>query len=200
MLYTPVPGTPLFTEMNEQGRMLENVDLADIHGQDRFNFQHAAISREDSKRWLDWAFRRDFELNGPSIYRICRTTLEGWLRYKNDPDPRVRERFAREAKSLREGYAAALWAMEKHLRRTNESVSESIRALRKQVAEEFGWMSSAVSRALGPVLLWSARREERRLLAGKTYEPRTIIERRNWSLPVVPLAPPFTAQEQPSGS
>ncbi len=24
---------------------------------------------------LDWAFRRDFERNGPSIYRICRTTL-----------------------------------------------------------------------------------------------------------------------------
>ena len=93
MLYTPVPGTPLFAEMTEQGRMLEGVDLADIHGQDQFNFRHAAISREDSKRWLDWAFRRDFELNGPSIYRICRTTLEGWLRYKNDPDPRVRARF-----------------------------------------------------------------------------------------------------------
>ncbi len=117
MLYTPVPGTPLFAEMTEQGRMLENVDLADIHGQDQFNFKHAAISREDSKRWLDWAFRRDFELNGPSIYRICRTTLEGWLRYKNDPDARVRARFAFEARSLRDGYAAALWAMERHLRR-----------------------------------------------------------------------------------
>jgi len=66
MLYTPVPGTPLFHEMQEQGRMLEGVDLADIHGQDRFNFKHAAISREDSKRFLDWAFRRDFERNGPA--------------------------------------------------------------------------------------------------------------------------------------
>ena len=123
MLYTPVPGTPLFAEMTEQGRMLEGVDLADIHGQDQFNFQHAAISREDSKRFLDWAFRRDFERNGPSIYRICRTTLEGWLRYKNDPDPRVRARFAWEARPLQDGYAAALWAMEKHLRRTNPAVS-----------------------------------------------------------------------------
>ena len=75
MLYTPVPGTPLFAEMTEAGRMLEGVNLADIHGQHRFNFRHAAISREDSKRFLDSAFRRDFERNGPSIYRICRTTL-----------------------------------------------------------------------------------------------------------------------------
>ena len=169
--------------------MLEGVDLADIHGQDKFNFQHAAISRDDSKRLLDWAFRRDFERNGPSIYRICRTTLEGWLRYKNDPDPRVRARFAWEARSLRDGYAAALWAMEKHLRRANAAVAEKIRALRKDVGREFGLFSRVVSRAIGPVLLWSARREEKRLAAGGTYEPETIIERRNWTLPV-PLESP----------
>ena len=46
MLYTPVPGTPLFFEMKEQGRMLPGVNLADIHGQHEFNFAHAAISRE----------------------------------------------------------------------------------------------------------------------------------------------------------
>ncbi len=181
MLYTPVPGTPLFHEMTEQGRMLEGVDLADIHGQDQFNFRHAAISREDSKRWLDFAFRRDFEINGPSIYRICRTTFEGWRRYKNDPDARVRARFTWEARSLRDGYAAALWAMEKHLKGVNDAVSQQIRQLRKEVGSEFGFNSRMLSRAIGPVLLWFARREERRLAAGVTYEPPTIIERTNWT-------------------
>jgi radical SAM superfamily enzyme YgiQ (UPF0313 family) len=180
MLYTPVPGTPLYAEMSAEKRMLADVDLADIHGQHQFNFQHAAISREDSKRFLDQAFRRDFERNGPSIYRICRTTLEGWRRYKNDADPRVRARFQWEARALRDGYAAALWAMEKHLGRTNAAVAERVRALRKEVAREFGLVTNVVSRALGPVLLWSARREERRLAAGQTYEPATIVERRNW--------------------
>jgi hypothetical protein len=180
MLYTPVPGTPLFAEMTQQGRMLEGVNLADIHGQHAFNFQHAAISREQSKEFLDWAFRRDFERNGPSIYRICRTTLDGWLRYKNDPDARVRARFAWEARSLKDGYAFALWAMEKHLRRKNPEVSAKIRALRKEVGREFGWVSRMLTLAVGPVLLWSARREERRLQAGGTYDPQTIIERRNW--------------------
>jgi len=181
MLYTPVPGTPLFFEMQEHGRMLDGVDLADIHGQGQFNFQHAAISRQDSKRFLDWAFRRDFERNGPSIYRICRTTLEGWLRYKNDPDLRVRARFAREARSLRDGYAGALWAMEHHLGGSNAAVAEQIRNLRLEVEREFGLFSRLLGRALGPVMLRSARREERRLAGGWTYEPRTIIERRNWT-------------------
>jgi radical SAM superfamily enzyme YgiQ (UPF0313 family) len=194
MLYTPVPGTPLYFEMQKQGRMLEGVDLADIHGQDQFNFQHAAISREDSKRWLDWAFRRDYERNGPSIYRICRTTFDGWMRYRNDPDPRVRARFSFEARALRDGYAAALWAMEKHLQQSNTVVSQRIRSLRKEIGREFGLLSRVVTRALGPVLLWSTRREERRLAAGRTYEPRTIVERRNWE----GSAPPAPAVAQPA--
>ncbi len=181
MLYTPVPGTPLFAEMSQQGRMLDGVDLADIHGQHAFNFQHAAISRDDSKRFLDGAFRRDFERNGPSIYRICRTTLEGWRRYRNDPDLRVRARFGWEARSLRDGYAAALWAMEKHLRGANVAMSEKVRGLRQEIGREFGLMSRMLTRILGPVLLWSTKREERRLAAGQTYEPRTIVERRNWT-------------------
>ena len=52
MLYTPVPGTPLYFEMKEQGRMLPDVNLADIHGQAEFNFTHAAISREFGFLWM----------------------------------------------------------------------------------------------------------------------------------------------------
>jgi len=180
MLYTPVPGTPLHAEMAEQGRMLESIEYADIHGQDKFNFKHAAISREDSKRFLDWAFWRDFERNGPSLYRMSRTLLEGWKRYKNDPDARVRERFTRDAEKLRTAYNAALWAMEREFRKVNREVSDQIRGLRKEIDAEFGGVARIASRVAGPVLWWTTRREQRRLAAGKTYEPPTIIERTNW--------------------
>jgi hypothetical protein len=180
MLYTPVPGTPLYFQMKEEGRMLDGVELADIHGQHAFNFQHAAISREDSKRWLDFAFRRDFERNGPSIYRICRTTLEGWKRYKHDPDARVQARFAWEARSLGDGYAAALWAMERHMRSSSPDLAAKIRALRQEIGREFGLMSRIATAALAPLLCYTTRREEKRLAAGQTYEPAPITERRNW--------------------
>ena len=32
MLYTPVPGIPLYQQMTEQGRMLDDVELADVGG------------------------------------------------------------------------------------------------------------------------------------------------------------------------
>ena len=181
MLYTPVPGTPLYAEMREQGRMLDSVDLADIHGQVKFNFKHAAISRDDSQRFLDFAFWHDFERNGPSLYRMCETMLKGWKRYRDYPDSRVRERFEREIVKLRSGYNAALWAMEHQFRSINSSVSEQIQSLRKKVEKEFGVSALFSSHILGPFMLWMARREERRLAAGKTYEPPTFVERTNWA-------------------
>ncbi len=181
MLYTPVPGTPLFKEMSEQGRMLDDVDLADIHGQYKFNFEHAAISREESKQLLDWAFNLDFLRNGPSLYRIWRTTLDGWKRYKDHPEPRVRERFEWEARQLKVAASACLWAMERNFRKTNEAVQGRMRELRKEIEREFGLLARAASAFAGPLLLWTSRREERRLERGVTYEPSTIIERRNWA-------------------
>jgi radical SAM superfamily enzyme YgiQ (UPF0313 family) len=180
MLYTPVPGTPLYQEMAEQGRLLPDIDFADVHGQYKFNFRHAAISREDSKRFLDWAFWRDFEKNGPSLYRMCQTMLQGWRRYKDYPDPRVRERFEREVKKLSSAYNAALWVMEKEFKKVNRSVSERIHKLRREVEKEFPIVARLTAASLGPILLWSTRREENRLAKGRTYEPPTFVERRNW--------------------
>jgi radical SAM superfamily enzyme YgiQ (UPF0313 family) len=180
MLYTPVPGTPLYQEMADQGRLLTDVDPADIHGQYKFNFRHAAISRDDSKRFLDWAFWRDFESNGPSLYRMCQTMLQGWQRYKDYPDPRVRERFTREAKKLSSAYNAALWVMEREFKKVNRSVSERIHQLRREVEKEFPVIARLTAASLGPILLWSTRREENRLASGRTYEPPTFVERRNW--------------------
>jgi len=180
MLYTPVPGTPLYQEMSEQGRLLQDVDPADIHGQYKFNFQHVAITRDDSKRFLDWAFWRDFERNGPSLYRMCQTMLQGWRRYKDYPDPRVRERFGREVNKLSSAYNAALWAMERQFKKINRRVSEQIHSLRREIESEFPVMTRVTTALLGPVLLWTTRREERRLASGKTYEPPTFVERSNW--------------------
>ena len=181
MLYTPVPGTPLYKQIESEGRLLKDVDLADIHGQDKFNFVHAAISREQSKRFLDWAFWRDFEKNGPSLFRMCKTFFEGWKRYKNFPDKRVVRRFADELLAVSTVYNATLWVMEKKFKNINPEVSKQIRALRLEIESEFGMRARLTRMALAPVLWWTSTREERQLAQGKTYEPPTVIERSNWA-------------------
>ena len=181
MLYTPVPGTPLYKEMKEEGRLID-VNLAEIHGQYKFNFEHAAISRDDSKQFLDQAFQLDYDTNGPSFFRICRTTLDGFRRYRNHQEKRVRERCAREAIVLRTIYTGALWAMEHRLRKENARIADEVHALRLEIARECGGFLTSLSAWLfGPFALWSTKREEKRIADGTTYEPPVFIERSNWA-------------------
>lgn len=181
MLYTPLPGTPFYQQVLEEGRILEDLNIADAHGQWKFNWRHPYISRDESKDLLDDAFRRDFELNGPSLFRLCRTTFEGWKRYRSHSEQRVRQRFEREARTLRTYWTGLLWAMERHLKPTSAAISERANELRKEITRECGAFSTMTSTwLLGPLFLWSTWREQRRLRRGITYEPRTFIERRNW--------------------
>jgi len=89
--------------------------------------------------------------------------------------------------------------MEHHLRATNPTVAEQIRVVRQEIGREFGLLSRVITSVVGPYLYWTARREQRRLAEGMTYEPPTIIERRNWTLPevldgTVPAVPELATQ------
>ena len=92
----------------------------------------------------------------------------------------MRARFANDAAKLRNGYGAALWAMERYLRRSNADVSGRIGLLRRDIERELGGFSAAIDRSGRPVLLWSARREAALYPAGRPLEPRTFVDRRNW--------------------
>jgi hypothetical protein len=177
MLYTPMPGTPLYRDVAAQGRLLADVNLADVHGQFAFNFTHPAITRAESKTLLDAAFRADYERNGPSLFRLMRTMFERHRLYGDDPDPRVRTRVARGAAQLRGGYAAALWAMERYLRRGNPAVSAKIASLRAELHRDFGVRSRLAAACGGPLLYLSARRDAWRHPQGRRLEPRTFVER-----------------------
>lgn len=178
MLYTPMPGTPLYAETAAAGKLLDGVSIGDIHGQYQFNFRHPHIAPEESKLWLDRAFRLDYERNGPSLFRLIRTTWQRFERYGADADARVRARLAHDAAKLRGGYAAALWAMEHYLKGSNPAMGEQIRDVRMRIERTAGGWARAASTSLGPLLLWTSRREARRHPLGRPMEPRTFIDRR----------------------
>jgi len=178
MLYTPLPGTPLHDRAVAEGSFLHDVAYADMHGQFAFNFRHPGIPGERSKELLDWAFRLDYEKNGPSIFRFFRTTLAGWRRYLDHPDRRVRRRFRRELRLYRYVMDAGLRTMEHRLALDGDrAVREGVSSLRQQLATEYGPVGSWVGAAAAPILFGASILEELRLARGWTYEPRPMIER-----------------------
>jgi radical SAM superfamily enzyme YgiQ (UPF0313 family) len=181
MLYIPFPGTPLYEEKLKNNTLLTDMDPADNHGQYRFAFRHPHISGEQSEEFLLQAFRTDFEMNGPSILRVASTLLKGWRRYKNHPDARIRARFQWEAKSLRSFCSGLLWAIEHYFKKTNQRVAEQALSLRCQIKQELGIRNYALNMILGRFLLATIRQEDRRLSKGMTLEPRSFVDRKNWT-------------------
>jgi hypothetical protein len=177
MLYTPIPGTPLFAQ-HEQNETLLNrgeISIADIHGQLKFNFHHPHIQNGQETDYLLQAFQRDFEVNGPSVIRIVRTNLRAWIRYQHHPDPRIRARFAHEASNLPVKYAGVLWATRRAYRHDARLVGE-ISQLLDELYHQFGWRSRFAAPMAGRYLFHCLQREQQRLAQGWTYEPPTFYE------------------------
>ena len=177
MLYTPIPGTPLFAELEAKGSLkgLADVPIGDIHGQHIFNYHHPHIQDGQETEFLLRAFRRDFEVNGPSVVRIIRTVLYGWLRYKNHPNARIRARFAHEASNLPVRYAGVLWATRQYYRHDPQRVAQ-IDGILAELHREFGWRSRLAAPVAGRYLYHMLKRQERVLKDGWTYEPPIFYE------------------------
>ncbi|MBW1838183.1 MAG: cobalamin-dependent protein, partial [Deltaproteobacteria bacterium] len=178
MLYTPNPGTPLYEQHRKDGTLLPEAEfpVADAHGQYRFNYRHRHIHDGLEEQFLIDAFRRDFEVNGPSLARMIRTLLNGWQRYRNHPDKSIRNRFAWEIKPLRTTHAAAVWAMKKWYR-NNESIAKKMDSLLGDIYKALGWKTRMIAPLIGRALFTTLKKEEKRLADGWSYEPDSFYEK-----------------------
>ena len=178
MLYTPNPGTPLHQKHQQAGTLLPESEMppADSHGQYRFNYRHPHIHDGKEEQFLLEAFRRDFELNGPSLYRLIRTMLEGWKTHGRHPDRRIRKRYEWDAAPLRSTYAGAVWAM-KRWYRGNKRMQKKAEDLLNDLYETFGWKTRLIAPLFGRYVLACLSREEKKLNRGWAYEPETVLER-----------------------
>jgi hypothetical protein len=177
MLYTPIPGTPLYERHQREGNLLPEAEFpfADAHGQYRFNYRHPHFKGGEEEAFLLDAFRRDFEVNGPSLLRLIRVLLNGWQTRKIHSQ-RVRDRLAWEAAPLRSTYAGAVWAMKRHYR-LDPQLRERAGRLLADMYVEFGWRTRLVAPLIGRYVYSRLKKEEQRLAAGHSYEPQSFCDK-----------------------
>jgi radical SAM superfamily enzyme YgiQ (UPF0313 family) len=177
MLYTPTPGTPFYEEMSQKNALLSEseIEWADIHGQWRFNYHHPRIKGGQESEFLLRAFKRDFEVNGPSIVRMISTLMNGWKKYKNHPEKRIRRRFESEVEKMPGLYAGALWAA-RHWFRENPRIAGKIADLLNSIYREFGLKCRFAAPAIGKIVLHFLHQETKRLQNGYVCEPLMFYE------------------------
>jgi hypothetical protein len=177
MLYTPIPGTPLYAQHEADGTLIgeEGLPLPDTHGQLSFNFRHPHIREGQETEFLLRAFEADYRVNGPSTVRVVRTLLAGYLRYRNHPEARIRRRLAIDSDGLWNIWAGAVWAARKWFK-DNDKVRTRMDGLLADLHRTFGLKCRIAAPLIGRLLYRSLRREDKRLREGWTVEPPTYYE------------------------
>jgi hypothetical protein len=80
---------------------------------------------------------------------MVRTMLNGWQRYKNHPDERVRRRFKWEAKSVANEHIAVVTAAVKYFKKLNPAMHAKLEQLRQDIVKEFGLKTRIISKVGG---------------------------------------------------
>jgi len=178
MLYMAMPGTPLWKQMKSEQRLKENFPWADIHGQHLQNWHHAFLSDEVMAEKIDFAFKRDFEVLGPSILRMIQTQIDG---YRNTADwdhelVQMRRQMTRKKFPF---YAMLLEAMRRDLKRIGNVTHEQAAALRDFVIKECGWKGRLAATFGGPYVAHRLKKEqrlyERSVELRKAPEPSCLV-------------------------
>jgi hypothetical protein len=81
---TPCPGTRLFERLKAEGRLPDDYPYHEQTGLDRIHFRHPVFRPDEARVYTDLAFRRNFEVNGPSLLNLASTSIMGYVKVRED--------------------------------------------------------------------------------------------------------------------
>ncbi len=161
MLYMPIPGTGLWEEMKAAGKLKQGFPWMEIHGQARQNWHHPHLAEAELEERLDRAFVEDFEVLGPSLYRMMKVHYDGYVKTRDWDHELVQLRRA-ATKKMFVIYLPLLGAMSKDLGRMNHRVCGRLDELREALLAETGLSGRAASALATPLVRASMALEARR--------------------------------------
>ena len=136
MLLTPFPTTALYQDHQRRGILRTALPLEEWHGQKHLSYRHPAFPGDTAASWLKAAFRRDYEVNSSSMYRVLDTQWRGYRRLAamEDLDANASSRLALMEGRLR-GWARILPTIA--ARAVNPRERDRALALRRKVNARF---------------------------------------------------------------
>jgi hypothetical protein len=78
MLLTPIPVTALYLDHQHRGLLRKDLPYRDWHGQKHLSYHHPAFNNEEPEKWINHAFRQDYEENSSSMFRMAETAVRGY--------------------------------------------------------------------------------------------------------------------------
>ena len=175
MLLTPIPVTALYRDHQRRGLLRMDLPFQEWHGQKRLSYHHPAFNDDDPEKWINRAFRQDYEENSSSMFRMAETAVRGYehLAAMTDRDACLEARLAQCREKAR-SWSLILPAVARNAvnplerRRSNELYERAIRLFGQRL-----WERAAGFATIGLAALWKLRLK----IFGDRLQPRTIVTR-----------------------
>ena len=138
LIYGPTYGTPARRRFKAEGRLLPDIQK-DRSKHDGFTlgFDHPHIGPDEMSAIQRRLYRDEFEIMGPSVFRVVDDWVNGYVNLKNHAAPRVRAKAAR----YRQMAHRAMMLVPASRRHVNPEVGEWLAGLQTRLAAETGRMS-----------------------------------------------------------
>jgi hypothetical protein len=109
LIYSPLPGTPLYERVRAEGRLRPELAAEPErywHACDGFTAlaTHPGLGPEELEALQRECFATDFRVLGPSVVRSVATWLEGYKRYRDADSAFLRAKAARWAEEVRKAW------------------------------------------------------------------------------------------------
>ena len=152
LIYGPIVGTPFHERMKAEGRLIpEIIGNKKLYNGFSLPFKHPHISGEEMSEIQLGLYRKEFELLGPSIFRIMEDNLNGYINLRDHPSPRVRAKTRLYKKMARN----ALMLIPASKRYLNANVNEWLETFQKRISAEAGDITTKeiIMSKIAPILL-----------------------------------------------
>jgi radical SAM superfamily enzyme YgiQ (UPF0313 family) len=178
MLYMPLPGTALYDDYADKSLLYgdEDFDLADSHGQYKFNYKHPLISPGEENSLLLKAFERDFQVNGPSVLRFFETLLNGWEKYSSSKNERIQKLIMERTKPFIHIMPGLLKSM-RNFTKKNDRSTHKFDDIQKRAYSHASITDKALAPFISLFVTFFMEMEKRRLSRGFAFEPPTFYEK-----------------------
>ncbi len=175
MLLTPIPVTALYQDHQRRGLLRTDLPFQEWHGQKLLSYHHPAFNDDDSEKWINRAFRQDYEENSSSMFRMAETAVRGYehLAAMTDRDVCLEVRLVQYREKAR-SWSVILPAVARNA--VNPLETSRSTELYARADRLFGrklWERAAGFATIALASLWKLRIK----VFGDRLQPKTIVTR-----------------------
>jgi len=166
----PIPGTKLYSDYEQQGKLLKGIPYAAQHGQGKIWFKHEHFTRDESEDFLRLAFEIDYSRNGASMLRAIKTTLSGYMYCLYHENELIKARLKTYKNNLK---MMRYFILSSTIFVQNRRSEILLKEIKESFRQHFGRMSISAFAASMLVVLFSLKEFMRCRLFGDVRTPKT---------------------------